>query len=42
MIEHLYIHGAYLKSNSSETFESINPANGQVIALIDQASESDV
>ena len=42
MIEHLYIHGAYLKSNSGETFESINPANGQVIALIDQASESDV
>ncbi|MDB4026366.1 betaine-aldehyde dehydrogenase, partial [Candidatus Thioglobus sp.] len=42
MREHLYIHGAYLKSNSGETFESINPANGQVIALIDQASESDV
>ena len=42
MREHLYIHGAYLKSNSGETFESINPANGQVIALIDQASEGDV
>ena len=42
MREHLYIHGAYLKSNSGENFESINPANGQVIALIDQASESDV
>jgi len=42
MREHLYIHGAYLKSNSSETFESINPANGKVIALIDQASEGDV
>ena len=42
MREHLYIHGAYLKSKSGETFESINPANGKVIALIDQASEGDV
>ena len=42
MREHLYIHGGYLKSNSGENFESVNPANGKVIALVDQASEGDV
>ncbi len=42
MRKHLYINGTYLESNSGETFESINPANGKVIALVDQASKDDV
>jgi betaine-aldehyde dehydrogenase len=42
MKKHLYIHGAYYKSNSGETFKTINPANGKVIANVDQANEEDV
>ena len=42
MKEHLYIHGAYFESNSGESFETKNPANGKVIASVDQASEDDV
>ena len=42
MKEHLYIHGAYFESNSGESFETKNPADGKVIASVDQASEDDV
>ena len=42
MKSHLYIHGDYIESSSGETFDSINPANGEVIATIGQASEDDV
>ena len=42
MKPHLYIHGDYIESSSGETFKSINPANGEVIATIGQASEDDV
>ena len=42
MKKHLYIHGAYYKSNSGEIFKTINPANGKVIANVDQANEEDV
>jgi len=42
MQQHLYIHGAYVKANSDEFFETINPATNQVICKIDQASEADV
>jgi betaine-aldehyde dehydrogenase len=42
MQQHLYIHGAYVKANSGEFFETINPATNQVICKIDQASEADV
>jgi betaine-aldehyde dehydrogenase len=42
MKTHLYIHGDYVESSSGETFNSINPANGEVIASIEQASEEDV
>ena len=38
----LYIHGDHVESSSGETFNSINPANGEVIATIGQASEDDV
>ncbi|MBE29123.1 betaine-aldehyde dehydrogenase [bacterium] len=39
---HLYIHSDYVESSSGKTFNSINPANGEVIASVDQANESDV
>ena len=42
MKKHLYIHGAYAEANSGEFFETINPANGQVISRIGQASKEDV
>ena len=42
MQQHLYIHGSYVKADSNETFETINPAINQVICKVDQASESDV
>ena len=42
MKTHLYIHGAYAEANSGEFFETINPANGQVISRIGQASKEDV
>ena len=42
MKKHLYIHGSYYESNSGEFFDTINPANGRVIASIDQSSEDDV
>ena len=42
MKPHLYVHGDYIESSSGEAFHSINPANGEVIATIGQASEEDV
>ena len=42
MKPHLYVHGDYIESSSGEVFHSINPANGEVIATIGQASEDDV
>ena len=38
----LYIHGQYTPASSGLTFESINPANGEVIASIEQASQQAV
>ncbi len=38
----LYIHGQYFNATSGQTFDSINPATGQVIATIQQASKADV
>lgn len=38
----LYIHGQYVNATSGQTFDSINPATGQVIATIQQASKADV
>ena len=37
-----YIHGQYRDANSGETFLSTNPANGEVLAEIQQASLDDV
>lgn len=38
----LYIDGAAVKATSGETFDSINPANGELIATLGQASAADV
>jgi betaine-aldehyde dehydrogenase len=42
MQQHLYIHGAYVKADSNESFDTINPATNKVICKVDQASMSDV
>jgi len=42
MKKHQYIHGVYEEANSGEFFETVNPANGQVICRIGQASREDV
>ncbi|MEX2654778.1 MAG: betaine-aldehyde dehydrogenase [Acidimicrobiia bacterium] len=39
---HLFIDGRAEEATSGETFESINPATGEVIAVIDHASADDV
>jgi betaine-aldehyde dehydrogenase len=39
---HLFIGGEEVPATSGETFESINPATGEVVAVVDQASEADV
>ncbi|MGC9462299.1 betaine-aldehyde dehydrogenase [Vibrio genomosp. F10] len=41
-IDSLYINGKSTPATSGETFTSINPANGKVIATLGQASEQDV
>jgi len=38
----LYIGGRYVDSSSSATLQSINPANGEVLANIQRASQDDV
>ncbi|TBU83048.1 betaine-aldehyde dehydrogenase [Pseudomonas daroniae] len=38
----LYIGGSYVDSSSSATFQSINPANGEVLANVQRASQEDV
>ena len=35
--QQLYIHGGYVDASSNETFESINPANGEVLAEVAEA-----
>lgn len=41
-LHRLYIHGQYVDATSGKTFDSINPATGEVIATIQQASKEDV
>ncbi len=38
----LYIGGRYVEASSGSTFESINPANGEVLANLQRASQVDV
>ena len=39
--QQLYIHGAYVDASSNQTFESINPANGEVLAEVAEAGAAD-
>ncbi|MGQ2385210.1 betaine-aldehyde dehydrogenase [Acinetobacter ursingii] len=41
-LHRLYIHGQYTDASSGKTFDSINPATGEVIATIQQASQADI
>ncbi|AOA58714.1 betaine-aldehyde dehydrogenase [Acinetobacter larvae] len=38
----LYIHGQYVDASSGKTFQSINPANGAVLAEVQIASKADI
>ena len=41
-VQKLYIGGSYVEASSGESFNSINPATGEVIAEIQIANEADV
>ena len=38
----LFINGEFVKSESGKTFESINPANGDTLALVYEAGKEDI
>ena len=38
----LYINGGYTDASSGETFDAINPANGELLAKVQRASKDDV
>lgn len=38
----LYIHGQYINASSGKTFDTVNPANGEVIAQIQIATQDDI
>ncbi|WP_320893303.1 betaine-aldehyde dehydrogenase [Stutzerimonas stutzeri] len=40
--QQLYIHGAYVDASSNQTFQSINPANGEVLAEVAEAGAADL
>lgn len=40
--QQLYISGQYVAASSGETFDSINPATGEVLAKVQRASQADV
>ena len=40
--QQLYIHGARVDASSGDVFETINPANGEVLAQVQRASQADV
>ncbi|MEZ3498454.1 betaine-aldehyde dehydrogenase [Pantoea sp. KPR_PJ] len=40
--QHLYIDGAYLPSAAGDTFDTVNPANGAVLATVHEAGRADV
>ena len=41
-LQQLYIDGQYMAATSGKTFQSINPANGEVLADVQAASKADV
>ncbi|WP_297196414.1 betaine-aldehyde dehydrogenase [uncultured Pluralibacter sp.] len=40
--QQLYIHGAYVPATSGKTFDTINPATGEVLATLQAAGKDDV
>src|SRR5581483_2478812 len=40
--QQLYIHGARVDASGGNVFETINPANGEVLAQVQRASQADV
>ncbi|HAB73121.1 MAG TPA: betaine-aldehyde dehydrogenase, partial [Pantoea sp.] len=40
--QHLYIDGAYVPAAAGDTFDTINPANGEVLAKVHEAGRDDV
>ena len=40
--QQLYIHGGYTSATSGRTFETINPANGNVLATVQAAGREDI
>ena len=41
-VQQLYIHGRRVDATSGKTFQTVNPANGQVLAEVQIASQADV
>lgn len=41
-LQKLYINGGYVDATSGRTFETVNPANGEVLAEVQIASEADI
>lgn len=41
-LQKLYINGGYIDATSGRTFETVNPANGEVLAQVQIASKADV
>lgn len=41
-LHQLYIHGQYVNATSGKTFNTINPATGQILASVQQAAKADV
>ncbi len=41
-VQKLYIGGRYVEATSGATFETINPANGEVLAQVQRASKEDI
>lgn len=40
--QQLYIHGTYTPATGGKTFDTINPANGDVLATVQAAGKEDV
>lgn len=41
-LQKLYIHGKLTDASGDETFQSVNPANGEVLAQVQRATQADV
>lgn len=41
-LQKLYIHGKLTDASGNETFQSVNPANGEILAQVQRATQADV